>query len=53
MGDGHGTNSQDAGKVVASARLQKPLHNLTNENIVYDNGAAQMYRLRPRTPYQR
>ncbi len=35
-----------------SARLQKPLPAVAMENRVYDSGAAQLYHLRARTPYQ-
>jgi hypothetical protein len=34
-------------------RLDKPLPPVLGENRVYDSGSAQIYRLRPQTPYQR
>jgi len=36
-----------------SVRLERPLPSVAGANRTYDNGAAQLYRLRPRTPYQR
>lgn len=35
-----------------SSRLQQPLPTLPDALRVYDNGEAELYRLRPRTPYQ-
>ncbi|MDP8923476.1 MAG: hypothetical protein M3O34_11440 [Chloroflexota bacterium] len=34
-------------------RLGKPLPTVGGENQLYDSGLAELYRLRPRTPYQR
>lgn len=36
-----------------SARLDRPLPPAAAENQIYDAGQVQIYRLRPRTPYQR
>jgi hypothetical protein len=35
-----------------NARWEKPLPPVARENRVYDSGTAQLYRLRPRTPFQ-
>jgi hypothetical protein len=36
-----------------AARFGRPVASGPGENRVYDNGTAQFYRLRPRSPYQR